>query len=43
MIGVAVLGATDAADEMVGHLGHRHTLREAKAVGIDIEVALGRF
>jgi hypothetical protein len=38
MRGVAVLGATDATDEMVGHLRHRQPLRQSKRHGLDIEV-----
>jgi hypothetical protein len=30
---VAVLGATNATDEMVGHLRHRHALRVTRATG----------
>jgi hypothetical protein len=38
MIGVAVLGATDAADEVVGHLRHRQPLRQVETAGIDVEM-----
>ena len=37
--GLGVPGTAFRADEMVGHLRHRHALRQAKAAGIDIEVA----
>jgi hypothetical protein len=40
MIGVAVLGTTDATDEMVGHLRHWHPLRQVETAGIDIEMTL---
>jgi hypothetical protein len=36
MIGVAVLGATDAADEMAGHLRHRHAFGQIETAGVDI-------
>src|SRR4030095_14297007 len=35
---VVIPGATDAADEMVGHLRHRQPLRQSKRHGLDIEV-----
>src|SRR5262245_61983579 len=39
MMSLAVPGAASRADEMVGHLGHRHALGQAEATGIDIEMA----
>jgi hypothetical protein len=39
MMSVAVLGNTDATDEMVGHLRHRHSLRQVETAGVDIEMA----
>jgi hypothetical protein len=41
MIGVRVLGAADAADEMVGHFRHRQTLVQSKRQWLDIEVTGG--
>jgi hypothetical protein len=38
MIGAAVLGATNAADEMVGYLGHRQPLWQVETAGVDIEM-----
>jgi hypothetical protein len=40
MRALTVLGATDAADEMVGDLRHRHAPWQAEAPGIEIKVAL---
>jgi hypothetical protein len=37
---LAVLGAAFRADEVVGHLWHRHELWQVDAPGIDIEVPL---
>jgi hypothetical protein len=34
----AVLGATDTADEMAGHPGHRQTLRQVEAAGVKVEI-----
>jgi hypothetical protein len=39
MIGVTVLGTTDAADEMVGHFRHRHAFQQVETAGVDIEMA----
>jgi hypothetical protein len=39
MIGIVVLGTTDAADELVGHLRHWHPFRQVETAGIDIEMA----
>ena len=41
MIGVRVLGAADAADEMVGHFRHRQTLVQSKRQWLDLEVTGG--
>ena len=38
VIGVAVPGATDAADEMVRHIRHRQPLRQSERQWLDIEV-----
>src|SRR5262245_46604638 len=39
MMGGAVPGATHAADEMAGHLGHRQPLRKVETAGVDIEAS----
>jgi len=38
MIGVAVLGATDATDEMIGNLRHWQPLRQVETAGVDVEM-----
>jgi hypothetical protein len=38
MIGVAVLGATDAADEMIGNLRYWQPLRQVETAGGDVEM-----
>jgi hypothetical protein len=38
MIGVAVLSATDATDEMIGNLRHWQPLRQVETAGVDVEM-----
>src|SRR5689334_13221662 len=38
VIGLGVLGAADAANEMVGHLRHWHALWNVESAGVDIEM-----
>jgi hypothetical protein len=38
MIGVAVLGATDAADEMIGNLRYWQPLRQVETAGVNVEM-----
>ena len=38
MIGVAVLGATDAADEMIGNLRNGQPLRQVETAGVNVEM-----
>src|SRR5262245_37926989 len=38
VIGVAVLGATDATDKMAGNLRHRQSLRQVETAGVDVEM-----
>jgi hypothetical protein len=38
MIGVRVLGAADAADEMVGHFRHRHAFGQSERQWLDTQM-----
>src|SRR5690348_14741726 len=38
IISLAVLGATDAAHEVIGHLRHWHPLRQVETASIEVEM-----